>query len=127
MPSHPHRNKLCRFDERLTKGFAFGCQAALETKQGQPAKCFHGSGTRCWATGFSTLSFAVLEPGHYLPLPPAPQRFQRHQQPPNEINPAAIFKKIKKSSQTLLRFSRDPHRSRPPKRRAYLTCFAMGD
>jgi hypothetical protein len=26
-----------------------------------------------------------------------------------------------------LRFSRDPHRSRPPKRRAYLTCFAMGD
>ncbi|MBB3138004.1 hypothetical protein FHS26_005774 [Rhizobium pisi] len=36
-------------------------------------------------------------------------------------------KKIKKSSQTLLRFCRDPHRSRPPTRRADAASFAMGD
>jgi hypothetical protein len=36
-------------------------------------------------------------------------------------------KKIKKSSQTLLRFCRDPHRSRPPTRQADPASFAMGD
>jgi hypothetical protein len=36
-------------------------------------------------------------------------------------------KKIKNSSQTLLRFCRDPHRSRPPTRQADPASLAMGD
>jgi hypothetical protein len=39
---------------------------------------------------------------------------------------AELAKKIKKTSQTLLRFFRDPHRSRPPTRQTVI-CTAKGD
>ncbi|MBY4628339.1 hypothetical protein [Rhizobium croatiense] len=47
--------------------------------------------------------------------------------PTGAVKRGTAAKKIKNSSQTLLRFCRDPHRSRPPTRQADPASLAMGD
>jgi hypothetical protein len=55
--------------------------------------------------------------------PHAPSLFHKRRSPRER----GLSKKIKKSSQTLLRFFADPHRSRPPTRRAELVRQREGD
>jgi hypothetical protein len=152
-------NRLGPFDVRLTKGFVFGCQAGLRTKQGSTRNCLRPASfqelsgdalpyiciynvegatlpatRKAWKLPPATLSTFSRQPspqmGHGVVRSrdvresrggPRPLERTRASGPrtgsPRQPSPAAL-EKVQKSSQMLLRFQSDTHRSRRPTRRA---------